>query len=110
MQQLAPAFPILSLAKISLSLLQESGWTAADLKDNTGYSIMFGPDKCGSTNKVHFILRIKNPVSGEYVEHHLDSPPLPIADKNTHVYTAVIKPKEEKVRTSPCVSNEDPVW
>jgi calnexin len=77
---------------------QEAGWTAADLKDNTGYSVMFGPDKCGSTNKVHFILRIKNPITGEYVEHHLNSPPFPINDKNTHVYTAVIKPKEEKVR------------
>jgi len=76
---------------------QEAGWTAADLKDNTGYSVMFGPDKCGSTNKVHFILRIKNPITGEYVEHHLNSPPFPINDKNTHVYTAVIKPKEEKV-------------
>jgi hypothetical protein len=81
-----------------VSLLQEAGWTAADLKDNTGYSVMFGPDKCGSTNKVHFILRIKNPITGEYVEHHLNSPPFPINDKNTHVYTAVIKPKEEKVR------------
>ncbi|GAQ80781.1 Calreticulin [Klebsormidium nitens] len=76
---------------------QEAGWTAADLKDNTGYSVMFGPDKCGSTNKVHFIVRVKNPVSGEYVEHHLNNPPFPINDKNTHVYTAVIKPKEEKV-------------
>ena len=25
---------------------------------------MFGPDKCGLTSKVHFIIRHKNPVNG----------------------------------------------
>ena len=35
-------------------------------KAETPYTIMFGPDKCGETNKVHFILRHKNPLSGEW--------------------------------------------
>jgi len=53
---------------------------------------MFGPDKCGSTNKVHFIFRHKNPTSGKYVEHHLKNPPTPVNDKLSHVYSAVIYP------------------
>ena len=42
--------------------------TGLDLKtfnDKTGYTIMFGPDKCGLTSKLHFIIRYKNPISGE---------------------------------------------
>jgi len=34
---------------------------------------MFGPDKCGDTNKVHFILRHQNPVSKEWEEKHFKS-------------------------------------
>ncbi|KAJ6764326.1 CALRETICULIN AND CALNEXIN [Salix koriyanagi] len=56
---------------------------------------MFGPDKCGTTNKVHFILKHKNPKSGEYVEHHLKFPPSVPHDKLTHVYTAILKSDNE---------------
>lgn len=31
---------------------QDGGFTPEDLVDSTPYSIMFGPDKCGATNKV----------------------------------------------------------
>lgn len=31
--------------------------------DATEYTIMFGPDKCGPQSKVHFILKIENPVN-----------------------------------------------
>lgn len=71
---------------------QEAGWTANDFNNESPYSIMFGPDKCGATNKVHFIFRHKNPKSGKYVEHHLKNPPTPVSDKLSHVYTAVIYP------------------
>ena len=37
------------------------------------YIVMFGPDKCGDTNKVHFILRHQNPVSKEWEEKHFKS-------------------------------------
>lgn len=29
--------------------------------DKTPYTIMFGPDKCGQSAKVHFIIKLKNP-------------------------------------------------
>ncbi|CAH1439320.1 unnamed protein product [Lactuca virosa] len=74
---------------------QEAGWTAKGFDNESPYSIMFGPDKCGATNKVHFILKHKNPKSGEYVEHHLKFPPSVPSDKLTHVYTAILKPDNE---------------
>ncbi|KAG0452642.1 hypothetical protein HPP92_025306 [Vanilla planifolia] len=74
---------------------QEAEWTPKDFNNESPYSIMFGPDKCGSTNKVHFILNHKNPKTGEYVEHHLKYPPSVPYDKLTHVYTAVIGPNND---------------
>jgi len=40
------------------------------LTDKTPYTIMFGPDKCGSDSKFHFIFRHKNPLTGEFEEKH----------------------------------------
>jgi len=60
-------------------------------KAETPYTIMFGPDKCGETNKVHFILRHQNPISKEWEEKHLVTPPVPdTVDKLTHLYTAIV--------------------
>lgn len=78
--------------------MQAEGWKAGDFKDNTGYSVMFGPDKCGATNKVHFIFRHKSPKTGEYVEHHLDKAPAPKSKWVAHVYTAVINAANNSVR------------
>ncbi|KAK9117759.1 hypothetical protein Sjap_016706 [Stephania japonica] len=94
---------------------QEAGWTTKNFDNESPYSIMFGPDKCGSTNKVHFILKHKNPKSGEYVEHHLKYPPSVPSDKLSHVYTAILRPNNELVilvdgeekKTSNFLSNED---
>jgi len=63
----------------------------AAMEEKTGYTIMFGPDKCGSTNKVHLILRFKNEKSGEYKEHHLKSPPAMKNDNMPHLYTLVLR-------------------
>ena len=55
---------------------------------------MFGPDKCGENNKVHFILRHQNPVSKEWEEKHFKSDtPLNIQnDQFSHLYTLVVRP------------------
>eukprot|EP00262_Sarcandra_glabra_P019988 TRINITY_DN77_c0_g1_i2.p1 TRINITY_DN77_c0_g1~~TRINITY_DN77_c0_g1_i2.p1 ORF type:complete len:538 (+),score=142.40 TRINITY_DN77_c0_g1_i2:277-1890(+) len=74
---------------------QEAEWKPKEFNNDSPYSIMFGPDKCGTTNKVHFILKHKNPKSGEYVEHHLKFPPSVPSDKLSHVYTAILKPDNE---------------
>lgn len=74
---------------------QEAGWKAKEFDNESPYSIMFGPDKCGATNKVHFIFKHKNPKNGEYVEHHLKFPPSVPSDKLSHVYTAILKPNND---------------
>ncbi|KAK8962877.1 hypothetical protein KSP40_PGU004498 [Platanthera guangdongensis] len=74
---------------------QDAEWTPENFDNDSPYSIMFGPDKCGSTNKIHFILKHKNPKTGEYVEHHLKYPPSVPYDKLTHAYTVVIRPNND---------------
>lgn len=53
---------------------------------------MFGPDKCGHTNKVHFIFNHKNPKTGEYEEKHLKTPPTARIVKTTELYTLIVHP------------------
>ncbi|EPQ30346.1 uncharacterized protein PFL1_01872 [Pseudozyma flocculosa PF-1] len=79
-----------------IKLLSESaqGIQAEEFSDKTPYTIMFGPDKCGSTNKVHFIFRHKNPVTGEYEEKHVRHPAYPKISKTTTLYTLVVKPDQ----------------
>ena len=40
------------------------------LTDKTPYTIMFGPDKCGSDSKFHFIFRHVHPDTGAVEEKH----------------------------------------
>ncbi|KAI9737136.1 MAG: hypothetical protein M1834_000729 [Cirrosporium novae-zelandiae] len=58
------------------------------------YVIMFGPDKCGATNKVHFIFQHKNPKTGEYEEKHLKTPPIARITKTTTLYRLTVKPDQ----------------
>jgi len=58
--------------------------------DSSPYTIMFGPDKCGFDNKVHFIFRHKNPLNGTIEEKHLTTPPSISNDKLSHLYTLVV--------------------
>jgi len=70
---------------------------ADEFDDKTRYSVMFGPDKCGTdTNKVHLITQVFNPVSEEWVEHHLKEAPKVKLDKSTHLYTLVVKKGQQE--------------
>lgn len=53
---------------------------------------MFGPDKCGATNKVHFIFRHKDPVTGEVGEKHLVNAPYAKIAKVSTLYTLIVNP------------------
>ena len=79
-----------------IKLLSDSaqGIQAEEFSDKTPYTIMFGPDKCGSTNKVHFIFRHKNPITGEYEEKHVKHPAYPKISKTTALYTLVVNPDQ----------------
>lgn len=63
--------------------------------NSSPYEIMFGPDKCGATNKVHFIIRRKNPISHEIEEKHLAVPPLARTVKTSSLYTLIIHPNQD---------------
>jgi len=70
---------------------------AEEFDDKSRYSVMFGPDKCGTdTNKVHFITQVYNPISEEWVEHHLKDAPKVKTDKKTHLYTLVVSPGQQE--------------
>ncbi|TDZ12938.1 Calnexin-like protein [Colletotrichum orbiculare MAFF 240422] len=76
-----------------LKLLRENkALHSEEFSNATPYVIMFGPDKCGHTNKVHFIFNHKNPKSGEYEEKHLTSPPTARIVKTTELYTLIVHP------------------
>lgn len=74
--------------------LPTDGFPGGAAFDNSvTYSLMFGPDKCGSTSKVHVIFQSLNPTTKEYVEHHLTSPPdvANTFDKKTHLYSLAVR-------------------
>jgi len=76
-----------------LKLLRERKELHSEEFSNTSpYVIMFGPDKCGGTNKVHFIFNHKNPKSGEYEEKHLSGAPMARIVKQSTLYTLIVKP------------------
>lgn len=66
-------------------------FNASAVTPNTPYIIMFGPDHCGSTDKVHFILRFRNPATDTWEEKHLTNAPRPASDKLSHLYTLIIR-------------------
>ncbi|KAJ6240501.1 calreticulin and calnexin [Anaeramoeba flamelloides] len=83
----------LTCAGSYLKLLQDFKPNKFSGDDN--YVVMFGPDKCGGTNKVHFIYKKLNPKTEEWEEHALKNPPSIKNDVEPHVYTLVVD-KENK--------------
>ncbi|VDL66685.1 unnamed protein product [Nippostrongylus brasiliensis] len=80
-----------------LKLLSEGAEeNLAAVQDKTPYTIMFGPDKCGATGKVHLIFRYKNPKNGSIDEYHAKQPSNIGStywdDHHTHLYTLVVNP------------------
>ncbi|KAG0361074.1 calnexin [Gamsiella multidivaricata] len=79
-----------------MKLLTESpeGIKFKEFSNETPYTIMFGPDKCGTTDKIHFIFRHKNPITGKYEEKHLRSAPSSGLNELTTLYTLIVKPDQ----------------
>lgn len=46
----------------------------AKFHDKTPYTIMFGPDRCGTEEKLHFILRHVHPITDAVEEKHAKKP------------------------------------
>jgi calnexin len=75
-----------------IKLFGGENFNPISLSNETAYVIMFGPDKCGSANKVHFIFRHLNPRTGVFEEKRLVDPPVPRRDSLTHLYTLIVRP------------------
>jgi len=79
-----------------LSLVEGKATKLTELTDKTPYTIMFGPDNCGNSYKVHFIFRHVNPLTGEIEEKHAKMNGVKVEDyfkdKKPHLYTLVIRP------------------
>ncbi|KAI9357916.1 calnexin [Zopfochytrium polystomum] len=78
-------------------LTHDAAFEPTKFSDKSPYTIthsptVFGPDKCGMTNKVHFIFRHKNPITGEFEEKHLNAPPAAKISKTSTVYTLIVRP------------------
>lgn len=72
------------------------GFDQKKFNGDTPYSVMFGPDKCGATQKVHVIFQSQDP-SGKRHEHHLNNAPglASSSDKRTHLYTLAVNSSGE---------------
>jgi len=82
----------LSCGGAYLKVFNSDGKKTGEFKDDTPYVIMFGPDKCGATDKVHFILQHVSPKTGKREEKHLKDPPGVPNDMLTHLYGLIIYP------------------
>ncbi|KAK6463612.1 Calreticulin family-domain-containing protein [Scheffersomyces coipomensis] len=61
----------------------------------TPYQIMFGPDKCGSNNKIHFIINRPNPITGKVEEKHLRAPPMAKINDLSNLYTLILTKNQD---------------
>ena len=75
-----------------LKLFSNENFEPTTLSNETRYVIMFGPDKCGGNNKVHFIFRHKNQKTGVIEEKHMTEAPQIKTDSINHLYTLIVRP------------------
>eukprot|EP00727_Mastigamoeba_balamuthi_P001200 m51a1_g11077 putative calnexin precursor (547) ;mRNA; r:565730-567448 len=73
-------------------LAAEGSPRLSELDGATPYTVMFGPDRCGETNKVHLIFRFRSPATGEWEEKHLTGAPAVKNDAGTHLYRLEVMP------------------
>lgn len=75
-----------------VKVFDSKGQKGDDFGDQTPYVIMFGPDRCGATDKVHFILQHQSPKTGKWEEKHFKEPARLPSDHLTHLYGLIINP------------------
>jgi calnexin len=75
-----------------IKLFPDPSFDPLTLSNETDFLIMFGPDKCMETNRVHFIFWHPNQVTHEPEQHHLIEPPEVKTDKVNHLYSLIVRP------------------
>jgi calnexin len=74
-----------------LNVSRGQAFVPTELDNSSPYVVMFGPDRCGGTDKIHFIIRKKNPVTGVVSEHHMQRAPPIATDTVPHLYTLILR-------------------
>jgi calnexin len=69
-----------------LKLIGSPDFSPPALRHGDRYVIMFGPDKCGETNRIHFIFQHENPLNRTFEEKHLVDPPTSALFQNGTLY------------------------
>jgi len=64
------------------------GLNQEDFNGDSDYNIMFGPDICGTTRRVHVIFNYKG--TNHLLKREISAP----TDEETHVYTLIVKPDQ----------------
>ncbi|CAK9441198.1 uncharacterized protein LODBEIA_P50670 [Lodderomyces beijingensis] len=67
---------------------------------DTAYQIQFGPDHCGSDNRVHLVLS-KQLQNGTVEDKVLQTPPLARINELTNLYTLILRPAREQQQQQP---------
>jgi calnexin len=75
-----------------LKLFGDDNFSPSTLSNESRYVLMFGPDRCGYADKVHFIFRHQNPKTGVFEEKHLRDAPASKRGKINHLYTLIVRP------------------
>ena len=73
----------------------EKAFNPDALDGDSPYTLMFGPDRCGGTDKVHVIFRHASLKTGAIEEKHLADPPRMPGDKLPHLYALAVTPAGE---------------
>lgn len=74
-----------------IKLFRPNDMPLASFNGATPYSIMFGPDRCGVSDKIHFIIQYQNPTNMEWEEKHWNETTPTFKDLDEHLYTLVIR-------------------
>jgi len=75
-----------------IKLFSGSGFDTYSLTNETEYTLLFGPDRCSTMNKIRFIFSHWNPKKKLYEKIQLKDPPQAPTDNLNHLYTLIIRP------------------
>ena len=82
----------LSCTGTYIKLFSDPNFNEDTLTNKTPFTIMFGPDKCGTaSNKIQFIWNYYHQKHKHYIEKQLKEPPHFPTDPYNHLYTLIIR-------------------
>lgn len=102
--EVASVLPTVTCSGAYIKLFGNKNFNQDMLSNETNYIIMFGPDQCGETNKVHFILNHWNPVLKKFEEKQMIYNPVANISISPKIFTLIIKSNnkiEIRINTKP---------